>query len=101
MTHSNWLPLNNVGVAFGRGPMVAFGGKFLQFKRTGAKAGDRCREVRGRSEVVASRRFLLHCFNGSSVGGSRVGRSREVSRFSEGSLREVSLYTMYIMLLQS
>ncbi len=27
------------------------------------------------SEVVASRRF---CFNGSSVGGSRVGRSREV-----------------------
>ncbi len=44
------------------------------------------------SEVVASRRFLLHCFNGSSVGGSRVGRSREVGRFSEGSLREVSLY---------
>ncbi len=29
--------------------------------------------------------------NGSSVGGSRVGRSREVGRFSEGSLREVSL----------
>ncbi len=45
------------------------------------------------SEVIASRRFLLHCFNGSSVGGSRVGRSRdlEVGRFSEGSLREVSL----------
>ncbi len=45
--------------------------------------------------MVASRRFLLHCFNGingSSVGGSRVGRSREVGRFSEGSLREVSLY---------
>ncbi len=31
---------------------------------TGAKAGGRCRE-RGRSEVVASRRFLLHCFKGS------------------------------------
>ncbi len=29
------------------------------------------------SEVVASRRFLLHCFNGSSVGGSRVGRFSE------------------------
>ena len=43
------------------------------------------------SEVVASRRFLLHCFNGSSVGGSRVGCSREVGRFSR-SLREVSLY---------
>ncbi len=40
------------------------------------------------SEVIASRRY---CFNGSSVGGSRVGRSRdlEVGRFSEGSLREV------------
>ncbi len=37
------------------------------------------------SEVVASGRFLLHCFNGSSVGGSRVGRSGEVGRFSEGS----------------
>ena len=43
------------------------------------------------SEVVASRRFLLHCFNGSSVGGSQVGRSREVGRFSEGSLREGTL----------
>ncbi len=41
--------------------------------------------------MVASRRFLLHCFNVSSVGGSRVGRSIEVGRFSEGSLREVSL----------
>ncbi len=44
------------------------------------------------SDVVASRKFLLHCFNESSVGGSRVGRSREVGRFSEWSLREVSLY---------
>ncbi len=44
------------------------------------------------SEVVASRRYLLHCFKGSSVGGRQVGRSREVGRFSEGSLREVSLY---------
>ncbi len=26
VTLSNWLPLNNIGVAFGRGPMVAFGG---------------------------------------------------------------------------
>ncbi len=37
------------------------------------------------SYILASRRFLLLCFNGSSVGGSRVGRSREVGRFSEGS----------------
>ncbi len=43
------------------------------------------------SEVVAPKRFLLHCFKGSSVGGSQVGRYREVGRFSEGSLREVSL----------
>ncbi len=54
--------------------------------------GSRLVAVVESSEVVASRRFLLHCFNGSSVGGSRVGRSREVIRFSEGSLREVSLY---------
>ncbi len=48
--------------------------------------------------MVASRRFLLHCFNGSSVGGSRVGRSREVGRFLEGSLGEVSLY-IYIYII--
>ena len=48
------------------------------------------------SEVVASRRFLLHCFKGSSVRGSHVGRSREVGHFSEGSLREVSLYTALV-----
>ncbi len=36
------------------------------------------------SEVVASRRFLLHCFKGSSAGGSRVGRSGEVGRFWRG-----------------
>ncbi len=41
------------------------------------------------SEVVASRRFLLHYFNGSSV--ELV--AREVGRFSERSLREVSLYS--------
>ncbi len=36
------------------------------------------------SEVVASRRFLLlHYFNGSSVGGSRVGCSREVGRVAK------------------
>ncbi len=55
--------------------------------------GPRLVAVVGSSEVVASRRFLLHCFNGSSVGGSRIVRSREVSHFSEGSLREVSLYS--------
>ncbi len=49
--------------------------------------------------MVASRRFLLHCFNGSSVGGSQVGRSREVGRFSEGSLREVSLYREVVLFL--
>ncbi len=38
--------------------------------------------------MVASRRFILHCFKGSSVGGSRVCCSREVGRFSEGSLRD-------------
>ncbi len=43
--------------------------------------GPRLVTVVERSEVVASRRFLLHCFNGSSVGGSPVGRSREVGRF--------------------
>ncbi len=64
VTISNWLPLNNVGVL-----------------------GPRLVSVVESSEVVASRRFLLHCFNGSSVGGSRVGRSREVGRFSEGSIR--------------
>ncbi len=32
-------------------------------------------------QAFASRRFLLHYFNGSSVGG--IGRSREVGRFSD------------------
>ncbi len=58
VTISNWLPLNNVGVASGRGPMVTFGGLICtvqaegpgyeaKFKRTGAKAGCRCREFVG------------------------------------------------------
>ncbi len=79
---SNWLP-NSVGVAFGRGPMVAFG---VNLAYWGQSEHCGCGYARLGQAVVES--SLLG--GGSSIGGSQVGRSREVGRFSEGSLREVS-----------